>query len=173
MPALRNVLHERFANAIAAGINAKSAYVEIGYSPNGAAQAASRLAMSRKVKARVEEICNLARRDKSTMEAFDKARVLNRLDTLGRAAEAARQFAAAIRCEELIGKEHGMFTDSSRVAFEWDGDLAKLPPEIRLKFMAQLEGMAFGSNQKAAAEARAQVEAELAAEEGGLVERPQ
>ena len=32
-----------------------------------------------------------------------------------------------------------MFTDSSRVAFEWDGDLAKLPPEIRMKFMAQLE----------------------------------
>ena len=173
MPMLQNPRHERFANALAAGISKSSAYQELGYSEKGIPQGASRLANNPRVKARVEEICNLARRDKSTMEAFDKARVLNRLDTLGRAAEAARQFAAAIRCEELIGKEHGMFTESSRVAFEWDGDLAKLPPEIRLKFMQQLESMAFGSNQKAAAEARAQVEAELAAEEAVIADRPQ
>jgi hypothetical protein len=39
--------------------------------------------------------------------------VLSRLDVLGRKAEELKQISAAVRCEELIGKERGMFVERS------------------------------------------------------------
>ncbi|HEV1288450.1 MAG TPA: hypothetical protein VNU44_24200 [Bryobacteraceae bacterium] len=51
---------------------------------------------------------------------FDRARVLDRLDDLSRKAEERGQFSAAIRAEELIGKEHGMFVDQSKILYDDD-----------------------------------------------------
>jgi hypothetical protein len=56
--------------------------------------------------------------------AFDQKRVLNRLDVLSRRAEELGQISAAVRCEELIGKQRGMFLD--RTALQWDLDPSKL-----------------------------------------------
>jgi hypothetical protein len=39
--------------------------------------------------------------------------VLSRLDVLGRKAEELEQISAAVKCEELIGKERGMFVERS------------------------------------------------------------
>lgn len=56
MPILENPRHEQFAQRVAAGTNARAAYIAAGYSENGAAQSAARLLTNAKVRARVEEI---------------------------------------------------------------------------------------------------------------------
>jgi hypothetical protein len=54
---------------------------------------------------------------------FDRRRVLSRLDKLSQAAEARGQFSAAIRAEELIGKEYGMFVDRTQMVGADDPEL--------------------------------------------------
>jgi hypothetical protein len=46
----------------------------------------------------------------------NQQRLLNRLDILSRKAEDLGQISAAVRCEELIGKQRGMFIDRQVVA---------------------------------------------------------
>lgn len=56
MSVLSNKRHEHFAHLIAKGVNATEAYVQAGYSKNGAAGAASKLQKSAKVCKRIAEI---------------------------------------------------------------------------------------------------------------------
>lgn len=76
---------------------------------------------------RLDEIQSLAALVFSGRSAFDQKRVLNRLDVLSRKAEELGQISAAARCEELIGKHRGIFTD--RTALELDFDPSKLTVE--------------------------------------------
>ena len=52
---------------------------------------------------------------------LNRERVLNRLSELSREAQRKGQYSAAARCEELIGKEIGMFVDR-REHFVWEAD---------------------------------------------------
>ena len=56
MPTLRNRRHEHFANFVAGGMTARKAYVAAGFSGNGAAQSASRLAKQTAVERRIAEL---------------------------------------------------------------------------------------------------------------------
>jgi phage terminase small subunit len=53
---LANIRHEKFAQLIASGAIASRAYEEAGFSPNGAAQGAERLAGKPAVAERIEEL---------------------------------------------------------------------------------------------------------------------
>jgi len=53
---LKNIRHEIFAQSIASGAIASKAYEEAGFSPNGAAQGAERLAGKPAVAERIEEL---------------------------------------------------------------------------------------------------------------------
>jgi phage terminase small subunit len=53
---LQNIRHEKFAQLIASGAIASKAYEEAGFSPNGAAQGAERLAGKPAVAERIEEL---------------------------------------------------------------------------------------------------------------------
>ena len=55
--------------------------------------------------------------------AISRARVLQRLTQLGAQAEASGQWTPAIRAEELIGKELGMFKDSVQLSGEVDNNV--------------------------------------------------
>ena len=126
MEVLRNPRHEKFAQLVASGVRPTAAYVSLDYSKAGAPQAAHNLLKRTDVRARVDEIQSLAAQSLAGELAFDRKRVLNRLDLLSRKAEELGRFSAAVRCEELIGKYLGMFVVRSDHAFEWSGDLSEL-----------------------------------------------
>jgi hypothetical protein len=111
MPVLKNPRHEKFSQLVASGINPTEAYVSLGYSKTGAKQAAYNLRTRTDVGARIEEILSTAAISTAAQVAFDKERVLNRLDVLSRKAEDLNQIAAAARCEELIGRLRGLFVE--------------------------------------------------------------
>jgi hypothetical protein len=111
MPVLKNPRHEKFSQLVASGINPTEAYASLGYSKTGAKQAAYNLRTRTDVHARIEEILSSAAISTAAQVAFDKERVLNRLDVLSRKAEDLNQIAAAARCEELIGRLRGMFVE--------------------------------------------------------------
>ncbi len=86
-------------------------------------QNASRLINKDNVKIRVEELRGritergIAKANEGIeIAAISRARVLQRLTHLGMQAEASEQWAPAIRAEELIGKELGMFKDNVQVS---------------------------------------------------------
>ena len=89
--------------------------------------------------------------------AFDQKRVLNRLDVLSRKAEELGQISAAARCEELIGKQRGMFVDRSALLWETDPD--KMTPDQLDVIADHLLSRALGGNQRAVAEAQRLIEA--------------
>ncbi len=95
---LRNP-HEKFSQLVASGA--------------GAPQSANNLLKRTDVRERVNEIQSLAAQSSADAVAFEQKRVLNRLDALTRKAEELGQTSAAARCEELIGKQRGMFADRS------------------------------------------------------------
>jgi hypothetical protein len=113
MTMLRNPRHEKFAQLVASGVRPGEAYVALGYSKNGAAQSAAKLVQRTDVRKRLDEILASAAQSVAAEVAFDQKRVLSRLDVLGRKAEELKQISAAVRCEELIGKERGMFVERS------------------------------------------------------------
>ena len=53
---LRNPRHEKFCELVVSGIKPSEAYISIGYSANGADQAASRLLRRDDVRARISEL---------------------------------------------------------------------------------------------------------------------
>ena len=113
MSILRNPRHEKFSQVVASDVRATQAYVSCGYSEKGAAQSANNLLKKRDVAARISELKELAAYSSAQESVLNRTRVLHRLDHLSRKAEAAGQLSAAARCEELIGKELGMFVDRS------------------------------------------------------------
>ncbi len=113
------VKEERFAQLLAmADISQTAAYIEAGYSPTQLRKTlweeASRLANKPKVIARVDEIRATAR-DKGVITL---ERHLKDLDAIGKAAiadgDTAKNYGAAVRCEELRGKAAGLYVDRIR-----------------------------------------------------------
>src|SRR5882672_908101 len=153
MPSLRNPRHEKFAELVASGIKPAEAYVSLGYSTAGAAQAANKILKRRDVRGRIDEILAHAVQPTAATVSFDQTRVLNRLDALSRKAEELGQISAAARCEELIGKASGMFVDRAG-SFVWDGDLSELSDEQLMQLQRVLEKRVFGEDQKALAAAK-------------------
>ncbi len=125
MPELRSARHERFALLVASGETPTAAYRSLGYRKTGAPRAARNLLKRADVRARVNEIQSPAAQSPAEEVAFDRKRVLNRLDVLSKKAEELGEISVAVPCEELIGKECGMFNRSHR-KFEWSGDLSEL-----------------------------------------------
>jgi hypothetical protein len=124
MPVLRNPRHEKFSQLVASGIKPKEAYVSLGYQPTGAKQAASRLLTKVDVRHRVSELEAGAVRSTAEAVILNRERVLNRLSRLSHEAQQKGQYSATTRCEELIGKEIGMFVD--RTALQWNLDPSKM-----------------------------------------------
>lgn len=124
MPILSNPQYEVFATLIANGEPAVRAYIAAGFKDTPSAmQNASRLINKDNVKIRVEELRGritergIAKANEGIeIAAISRARVLQRLTHLGMQAEASEQWAPAIRAEELIGKELGMFKDNVQVS---------------------------------------------------------
>jgi hypothetical protein len=162
MPTLRNPRHERFAQLIAAGGSGSASYLAAGFracrTPHGAESAASRLLRNGEVAKRLAELRAKAEakfeQEHGKVVAdvrFDRQRVLERLNELSRQAQLSKQWTAAVRAEELIGRASGIFVD--RV--EQDIDLDNPPPHLREKIEKWLEKIAFGGDDAALAEWRA------------------
>ena len=164
MQVLRNPRHEKFSQLVASGIKPTEAYTSLGYSKAGAPQSANNLLKRTDVRERVNELQSLAAQSSAEEVAFDQKRVLNRLDVLSRKAEELGQISAAARCEDLIGKHRGMFTD--RTALAWDFDPDKLTVE-QLEALAHQWILQATGNDPALAEAtRKQVQERVRVIEG-------
>ena len=135
MPVLCNPRHEKFSQLVASGIKPAAAYVSLGYSKAGASQSANNLLKRTDVRERLNEIQSLAAQSAAEEVAFDQKRVLNRLDVLSRKAEECGQISAAVRCEELIGKQRGMFVDRT---LSWSGRISEMTPEQLKEMEAEL-----------------------------------
>lgn len=122
---LKNPRREKFCQLCASGVKPVDAYISLGYSKNGAPQSASALLKNPEVSNRVREIQEEVSAYTVANVTFDRERVLARLDVLSRKAEAAEQYSAAAKCEELLGKHVGMWVERS-VQTVWNGDVSSL-----------------------------------------------
>lgn len=124
MPALKNQRHERFAQALASGMDADHAYQEAGYTANRGN--ASRLKATENVQARIKELQERA----AANVVVTREWVLNRLvENVNRAMQAEPVLlsdgeptgeyrydgSVANRALELLGKEIGMFVERAEV----------------------------------------------------------
>lgn len=141
MGMLKNAKHEHFAHLVAKGSNAKEAYIEAGFSPNGAQPSSARLLSKAMVAARIEEIKANISTAAIEKVSVDKAWVIAQLVENVQIAKSAipvldnegnptgeykANLAAANRALELIGKEQGMFVDRKEVR---TGPLDSVPHE--------------------------------------------
>lgn len=106
---LANPRHEQFAHLVAGGQSPTRSYASVYGSEKGAPQSANRLRKDAKVAARIEELRKAVELRTIEQAAVSRASVLQRLDDLSKAATSDKEYAAAIRALELIGKEFGMF----------------------------------------------------------------
>jgi phage terminase small subunit len=128
---LRNAKREKFAQLIAAGVSQGKAYVQAGYSPNGADEAAYKLIRVAQVRTRISAIQRQITQKTIQNTALDRAWVLASLkenadramqaepvlDSKGRpTGEYQWNGNVANRALELIGKELGMFKEQIEVA---------------------------------------------------------
>ncbi len=147
---MRNPRHERFSQLVASGVRPKESYTAVGYKPTGAKQAASRLLTNVDIRDRVSELQKTAARSTAEALILNRERVLHRLSELSHEAQQTGHHSAAARCEELIGKEIGMFVD--RTALLWDLDPDKLTPAQLDVIADHLLKQVLGDNPKALAE---------------------
>ena len=126
MPALKNVRWERFAQGVARGLSKFQAYQEAGYSSAPCRTSAGTVAGNQKVKARIDEL--IAQRESIERKAIETAAgelaidrkwVLSKLVGDHARASNSRQYSAAIRALELIGKELGMFIERRDVTLKY------------------------------------------------------
>jgi hypothetical protein len=110
MAVLFNPRHEKFAQFLAQGMDQSMAYSKAGFSAkteNAIGASASRLAKDPDIRQRVLEI-----NTKGAKRAeISRSSIIERLRRLSEVAEGNKQLSAAIRAEELIGKDIGMFVD--------------------------------------------------------------
>jgi hypothetical protein len=85
---------------------------------------------------RVSELQETAAQSTVAAVVLNRERVLNRLSQLGYEAQGKGQFSAAVRCEELIGKELGMFVQR---IWRWSGRLEDLDPEQLDNYLASMK----------------------------------
>ena len=161
MQILRNPRHEKFCELVVSGIKPSEAYISIGYSANGADQAASRLLRRDDVRARISEL------QAGAHESAVERCVLSRLwvlESLKRVAQRCMQAepatdpkgkamgaftfnaAGANRALELLGRELGLFVERSESKVAWNGDFAKMDSAQRAKLIVWLEEIAFKDN---------------------------
>jgi hypothetical protein len=81
---------------------------------------------------------------------LNRERVLQWLSQLSYEAQQMRHYSAAARCEELMGKEIGMFVDRSALLWEIDPD--KMTPEQLDCIADHLIAKSLGNNPEAIAE---------------------
>src|SRR5262245_33714934 len=136
MPALRNPRQERFAELIVTGNNPVDAYVIAGFAPKAAYTCGPRLLKSPPVAMRIAELRHDVSRLEIVRYAATREDVLARLDELSHGAQAAGAWQAAIRAEELKGRELGMFAPRPEPNVPWDGDLRKLSDSQLQNLMA-------------------------------------
>jgi len=110
MPILKNIRHEKLAQALASGMSQMAAYVEAGYSAGGAKPNASRMAGREDIKARVEGI--LLEKEgidgKATQKAVE-ALAITRQDVLRELWDNAMRGKAAVPVLDHKGKESGEY----------------------------------------------------------------
>lgn len=111
MPQLKNGKHERFAQAVARGVNQTNAAKEAGYPEGSAHVRASELMKRDDVKARVAELKAKGEALAAKRVALSKEEVLKQLLDVATKAMTSNNLTAANRAWELIGKELGMFVD--------------------------------------------------------------
>ena len=112
MSPLKNARHERFAQALAKGLNATQAYLEAGYEAQGnsAEAAASRLLRDVKVQARLAEMQNkAAAKTEITVAKLTEMYLEDR-----KLARDNVQTAAAVSAVTALGKLHGLIIDQSK-----------------------------------------------------------
>jgi DNA-binding CsgD family transcriptional regulator len=131
MTGLGNLRHERFCQLVAAGHSPAQAYVAAGYSEKTAYTSGPRLLKMPAVNARVAELRQAVAQGAVNRAVIDREWVLSELRQI---AENGVSESARVRALELVGKELGMFTNSSDLLIPWDGDLSKLSDR-------QVEGM--------------------------------
>jgi len=125
MPTLKSPKHELFAQAISRGENGRAAYREAGYVCSDAAAdaAASRLLKSDKVSNRVAELKGRQATAEATI--LTKAKVLEMLVADRTLARENNQSAAAIKADELLGREVGLFTEKKDIRVRNVSDLSE------------------------------------------------
>lgn len=125
MPILKNPKHELFAQAISRGESGRVSYREAGFICNDAAadSASSRLLKNVKVLARVEEL--KGRQVKAEATILTKAKVLEMLIEDRTLAREEGQSAAAIKADELLGREFGLFTEKKNIVVRRISDLSE------------------------------------------------
>jgi hypothetical protein len=141
MSMLKNAKHEHFAHLVAKGASATEAYVQAGYSCNGAATSGMRLLKNADICSRVAGIRANVIAIAAEKTSVTKAWVLEQLVETVAMAKAAepvldgegkpigeykQNLAAGNRALELIGKELGMFIDRKEIR---TGDLDDIPHE--------------------------------------------
>ncbi len=98
------------------------------------------------VRLRVSELQAAAARSSAESVVLNRERVLHRLSELSREAQAKGQYSAAAKCEELIGREIGMFIHRSEHVV-WDGDINKLTDSQLDMMIRVVEEAAAGQRQ--------------------------
>lgn len=127
---LENARHEHFAHLVAQGENATQAYINAGYSKNGATASAARLLTNANVISRIEQIKANISKLATEKSAISKSWVIDQLVevvAMGKALEPVidkdggitgelkQNLPAANKALELLGKELGMFVDRKEV----------------------------------------------------------
>lgn len=111
MARLKNDNWEKFAQAMARGVNQTNSALEAGYSTTSAHVRGCELAKRKDVRARIEELQQRAEKAAVAALAVDRQWVLRELVANVEAARDSKNQNAVNRALELVGKEIGMFID--------------------------------------------------------------
>lgn len=121
------------------------AYIASGYSAaSGSKASASKLALEPPIAARINELQSdpdFKHTAAVNLEVVhSKARVLTRLMVLSMQAQSEGKLAVSVRCEELLGRDLGMFKEDNS-GIDWDGDVRKLSLKQQQMLRTSLEAM--------------------------------
>jgi hypothetical protein len=164
LPVLNNSKVEHFARLVATGHSPAQAYAAAGYEEKTAYTCGPRLLKRPEVRSRVTELQQTVAQTSVDAVIFNRERVLNRLSQLSHEAQRKGQYSTAARCEELIGKQLGMFVDRFQ---NLPTRVEDLPEELLDDFIDQFAALADAQEkqkqleaQKPAAEQTVDVKAE-------------
>jgi len=112
LPALADQRHEAFAVQRASGKNRAQAYKDAGFKDTPAARInAQRLLKRPEVAARIAEIADYINTKALEGVVLSAEQVLRWMMSTRHAAFAADQYAVAVRAEELLGRQFGLFVE--------------------------------------------------------------
>ena len=121
---------QRFVEEYLKDLNATKAALRAGYSEKTAQEQGSQLLSNLMVQAAIQE----GQKAVSERNGLTQDAVLDKLRELRDGAQAAEQFSAAIKAEELRGKQIGMFVDRKELSGPGGGsiDITAMSREDRL-----------------------------------------